>query len=208
MQAQKITLSCLLFFLALLTPALADGEVIEYDSPLVVSSSPADKGLEIIAPDLDLSFFSPSIKELLTPPISAARVNQISAGEAAKICRSPAWALTPENWIFSGSKEFLDAYTVATEGSYARKKYGLIGSLAFHYLGEENFRCSISMMQSCVVSCKDVVMAVDDLEEAKLAYFVLSSVSHFGAVAELIHVSISLWYTCARSHFYIVGASY
>lgn len=137
------------------------------------------------------SFFAPSLAELLTPGTSAARISPLSVGEATMICRSPAWALTPENWIFSGAKGFLDAYTVATDGTYARQKYGLVGSLAYHYLGEENFRCSIGTMQTCVVSCKDVVMAVEDLEEAQLVYFVLSSVSHFAAVADLVHVSIS-----------------
>lgn len=34
-------------------------------------------------------------------------------------------------------------------------------------------------------------MAVEDLEEARLVYFVLTSVSHFGAVTDLVHVSTS-----------------
>lgn len=198
MRAQNIILTYLLFLLAVLTPTLANEEALTDISILVATPSLADEVLEILnTPSLDFetivapgpSFF-PSIAELLTPPVSAARINPISAGEAARICRSPAWALTPENWIFSGAKEFLDAYTVATDGSYIRKKHGLVGSLAYHYLGEENFRCSIGMTQSCVVSCKDFVMAIEDLEEARLVYFVLSSVSHFAAVADLIHVSI------------------
>lgn len=131
----------------------------------------------------------PSLAELLIPSPSSSRTSTLSPGEAANICKTSSWALTPENWIFSGAKNFLDAYTVATNGDYERKQYGLIGSLAHHYLGEENFRCSIGMMQTCVVSCKDIVMAVEDLEEARLVYFILTSVSHFAAVTDLVHVS-------------------
>lgn len=187
---------------AALSPAPENGEVIIVSPPaaplpfadeiLVVlddsDSDDSDSEFEetvVLGP----SFFAPSLSELLTPAVSAARVSPLSAGEATRICRSPAWALTPENWIFSGAKEFLEAYTAATEGAYARKKFGLVGSLAYHYLGEENFRCDIGS-KTCVVSCKDVAMAVEDLEEAQLVYFVLSSVSHFAAVANLVHVSI------------------
>lgn len=161
----------------------------EFDEVPIFSDASDSEFEEIVVPGP--SFFAPSLAELLTPGTSAARISPLSVGEATRICRSPAWALTPENWIFSGAKGFLDAYTVATDGAYARQKYGLVGSLAYHYLGEENFRCSIGTMQTCVVSCKDVVMAVEDLEEAQLVYFILSSVSHFAAVADLVHVSIS-----------------
>lgn len=193
---------------AALSPALENGEVIIV-SPPAAPLPPTDEILVVLDDSdtddsdsgdsdsefeetvvLGSSFFAPSLAELLTPAVSAARVSPLSTGEATRICRSPAWALTPENWIFSGAKEYLEAYTAATEGAYARKKFGLVGSLAYHYLGEENFRCDIGS-KTCAVSCKDVAMAVEDLEEAQLVYFVLSSVSHFAAVANLVHVSIS-----------------
>lgn len=193
MRAQNIIRGFLLFSLAVLTsgevklPVYQSAEPLSpADGVLGVSDIPGSDPREIVASGSPF----PSLGELLAPAPLLSRTSPLSAGEAARICRAPAWALTPENWIFSGAKEFLDAYTVATDGSYARKQYGLVGSLAYHYLGEENFRCSIGMMQTCEVSCKDIVMAVEDLEEARLVYFVMSSVSHFAAVANLVHVSI------------------
>lgn len=197
-----------------LSPALENGEVVIVSPPAVpfpladeILAVLDDSDSEFETVTLGSSFFAPSLAELLTPAVSAARVSPLSVGEATRICRSPAWALTPENWIFSGAKEFLEAYTAATEGAYARKKFGLVGSLAYHYLGEENFRCDIGS-KTCTVSCKDVAMAVEDLEEAQLVYFVLSSVSHFAAVADLVHVSILSSYLFSILCYIISTTSY
>lgn len=133
--------------------------------------------------------YTPSISELLVPALSPARTSNLTPGEAAIICRMPGWALTTENWIFSGAKDWLEEYTLATQGDFLRARYGLVGSIAYRFLGEENFRCSVGMTQSCVVWCKDVVMAVEDLEEARVVYFALSSIAHLAAVTDLIHVS-------------------
>ena len=93
------------------------------------------------------------------------------------------------NWIFSNAQEWLELYTLRFKDSYEVRQHGLVGSIAYRYLGEPNFRCGVGMTQSCVVWCRDVVMAVEDLDEAKNVYFVLSSIAHFTAVTDLVHVS-------------------
>ena len=93
------------------------------------------------------------------------------------------------NWIFSNAQEWLELYTLRFKDSYEVRQHGLVGSIAYRYLGEPNFRCGVGMTQSCVVWCRDVVMAVEDLDEAKNIYFVLSSIAHFTAVTDLVHVS-------------------
>lgn len=119
---------------------------------------------------------------------SPARKTPITPGEAATVCKSPPWELKLSNWIWSNAQEWLERYTLKYKDSYEVRRHGLVGSIAHRYLGEPNFRCGIGMTQTCVAWCKDVVMAVEDLHEAKNVYFVLSSVSHFTAVADLVHV--------------------
>jgi hypothetical protein len=120
---------------------------------------------------------------------SPARKSPISYSDAATICKSPSWELTIPNWIWSNAQEWLELYTLRYKDSYEVRQHGLVGSIAYRYLGEPNFRCGVGMTQTCVVWCKDVVMAVEDLEEARNVYFVLSSIAHFTAVADLVHVS-------------------
>ncbi|RPA98528.1 hypothetical protein L873DRAFT_1844226 [Choiromyces venosus 120613-1] len=118
---------------------------------------------------------------------SPARRTPITPGEAATVCKSPAWELKLSNWIFSNAHDWLELYTLKYKDSYEVRRHGLVGSIAYRYLGEPNFRCGIGMTQTCVAWCKDIVMAVEDLNEAKNVYFVLSSISHFTAVADLVH---------------------
>jgi len=119
---------------------------------------------------------------------SPARKTPITPGEAVTVCKSPHWELKLSNWIWSNAQEWLEMYTLRYKDSYEVRRHGLVGSIAYRYLGESNFRCGIGMTQTCVAWCKDIVMAVEDLHEAKNVYFVLSSISHFTAVADLVHV--------------------
>ena len=119
---------------------------------------------------------------------SPARKTPITPGEAVTICKSPPWELKLSNWIWSNAQEWLELYTLKYKDSYEVRRHGLVGSIGHRYLGEPNFRCGIGMTQTCVAWCKDVVMAVEDLHEAKNVYFVLSSISHFTGVADLVHV--------------------
>ena len=119
---------------------------------------------------------------------SPARKTPITPGEAVTVCKSPPWDLKLSNWIWSNAQEWLELYTLKYKDSYEVRRHGLVGSIGHRYLGEPNFRCGIGMTQTCVAWCKDVVMAVEDLHEAKNVYFVLSSISHFTGVADLVHV--------------------
>lgn len=113
----------------------------------------------------------------------------LSESGADEICLSGTFAPTIENWWESGATEWIKSYTLANAGNPRFKKLGLIDHLAEVYLKKTNFKCGIDTPHRCTVECQEVVARVEDLEDARVVWFVLKSAGHVAEVTKVVHVS-------------------
>lgn len=113
----------------------------------------------------------------------------LSEPEVDELCLSSAFAPTIENWWESGATEWIKSYTFANADNPRFKELGLIDHLAEVYLKRTNFKCGIDTPHRCAVECQEVVARVDDLEAARVVWFVLKSAGHVAEVTKVVHVS-------------------
>lgn len=119
-------------------------------------------------------------------------------GLLSQICRSHEFQPTLENWWIFEADQWLRNYTVENGNSPAFRAFGLVGSIAGKYLPTTDFRCEINPVggfrsDTCRVSCVDIVDRVNDIEEARRAYFVLSGVVGLAERIGGIYVSFFLF---------------
>lgn len=123
----------------------------------------------------------------------------LSESGADEICLSGAFTPTIENWWESGATEWIKSYTLANAGNPRFKELGLIDHLAEVYLKKTNFKCGIDTPHRCAVECQEVVTRVEDLEDARVVWFVLKSAGHIAEVTKVVHVSSYFFFLIYQS---------
>lgn len=103
---------------------------------------------------------------------------------AATICKTPEFDLTVANWRDSKASTLLKTFALENGGNKEYTARGLIGSLAQHYLGRQEYHCSMGQSHACMVSCNEVVSLVEDPTEARAVYFILTAARHYLEVME------------------------
>ena len=128
---------------------------------------------------------------------------------AATVCRSPEFQLTLENWRISRSSDFLQQWSEQLLGNpdYARR--GIIGSLAYAFLGRNEFHCTLGTSHSCLVTCPEVIGLVNDPQEARAVYFILTAARHYLEIMEVAdrgllaaQVNVGQWTDSMANRFY------
>lgn len=127
------------------------------------------------------------------------------------VCKSFDFTLTVENFYLSGAMDWLEKYTLTARDSKSYRERGIVGSIAYNYLGDTGFRCGLGSTSLCILSlhsiisfyigllltelcspghvrCPDVVHAVNDLDEARAIFFVLKSAQHLNLVFNIVQV--------------------
>lgn len=135
-----------------------------------------------------------STTDIVDPAIDKSLIHTVSgyALQNVDICKSRPFAPTQENYITSGTDEWLRAYTLENMHRRYFKRHGLMATIAYDFLGDTNYKCAIGVQHSCAVQCTTVVGHIEDLRVARRVYFAMSSVAHFTSAVEIIHVSCPL----------------
>ncbi|KAF8539870.1 hypothetical protein BDD12DRAFT_909774 [Trichophaea hybrida] len=107
--------------------------------------------------------------------------------DAVDICKSYAFDPSQINWHIAGTYEWMLDYTLANQNREFFKKNGLISTIAFDFLGINNFKCAIGTSHLCTVDCPTVVKSVEDLEIARNVFFALTSATHMLTITEIVH---------------------
>jgi len=95
------------------------------------------------------------------------------------ICASPSFDLTPENFVASGTGEFLKQYALQQRSTPIFTASGILGSLVVTHLGDPNLSCGINTPHRCAPSCSSVVRKLqDNFDEARAVYFTFVSAQH------------------------------
>jgi len=104
---------------------------------------------------------------------------------AATVCKTPEFDLTAANWRDSKASTLLKAFALENAGNKDYAARGLIGALAQHYLGRQEYHCAMGQSHACMVSCNEVVSLVEDPAEARAVYFILTAARHYLEVMEI-----------------------
>lgn len=136
----------------------------------------------------------PPVAVDLEPTLTEFAVEDRTPALIGQICRSREFQPTLENWWISGADQWLKDYTVANENSPLFKIFGLVGSIANEYLDIQDFGCTINPKggfrpETCRIDCLEVVEKIDDIEEAKKIFFILSGVVGLAGRVGAVHVS-------------------
>jgi len=110
--------------------------------------------------------------------------------DAVDICKSYAFDPSQVNWHVAGTYEWMLNYTLANQDREYFKKNGLISTIAFDYLGINNYKCAIGTSHLCMVDCPTVVKSIEDLETARNVFFALTSATHMLTITEIVHVRL------------------
>lgn len=128
-----------------------------------------------------------------------------------RVCRSREFQPTLENWWISGADQWLKNYTVESMNSPAFKTFGLVGSIVEKYLPTADFECKIVpgggfLPNKCHINCTDTVARVENIEEAKMVFFVLAGVTGLAERIGGIYVSfLPLNYTSSAAYIHTQG---
>ncbi|KAF8448350.1 hypothetical protein BGX38DRAFT_1189751, partial [Terfezia claveryi] len=104
---------------------------------------------------------------------------------AATVCKTPKFDLTIANWRDSKASTLLKNFALENTGNKDYVARGLVGSLAQHYLGRQEYHCSMGQSHACMVSCNEVVSLIQDPAEARAVYFILTAARHYLEVMEI-----------------------
>lgn len=109
--------------------------------------------------------------------------------DAVDICKSYAFEPSQTNYLLAGTDDWLKEYAKANAHRPYYQQHGLMSTIAFDFLGINNFRCSVGTEHLCHIDCPTVVNSVQDLELARNIFFALSSASNLLTITSIIHVS-------------------
>lgn len=71
---------------------------------------------------------------------------------ARDVCKSFDFTLSVENFYLSGAMDWLEKYTLTARNSKSYRERGLVGSIAYDYLGDIGFRCGLGSTSLCNIS--------------------------------------------------------
>lgn len=103
---------------------------------------------------------------------------------SADVCRTPEFELTVENWRNSKASETLKSFARKSAGTEEYAMRGLIAAFALYYLGRQEYHCSLGHSHACMVTCNEVVSLVENPEDARAVYFILTAARHYLQIME------------------------
>ncbi|KAA8895437.1 hypothetical protein FN846DRAFT_339298 [Sphaerosporella brunnea] len=106
--------------------------------------------------------------------------------DAVDICKSYAFDTSQVNWHLANTEAWQRSYALENQHRAIFKLRGLVGTIAFDFLGISGFKCAIGTSHLCTIDCPTVVRSVADLEVARHVYFTLASASHLVTVMEIL----------------------
>lgn len=78
------------------------------------------------------------------------------------VCKSFDFTLSVENFYLSGAMDWLEKYTLTTGSSRSYRERGIVGSIAYDYLGDIGFRCGLGSTSLCKLSLYIIVYFLFD----------------------------------------------
>lgn len=68
------------------------------------------------------------------------------------VCKSFDFTPSVENFYLSGAMDWLEKYTLTAMSSNSYRERGIVGSIAYDYLGDNGFRCGLGATSLCRLS--------------------------------------------------------
>lgn len=90
------------------------------------------------------------------------------------VCKSFDFTLSVENFYLSGAMDWLEKYTLATRNSNSYRERGLVGSIAYDYLGDNGFKCGLGSTSLCKLSLHYNISFIRSFMELCLTGFLFS----------------------------------
>lgn len=73
----------------------------------------------------------------------------LSQADAIRVCKSKEFDLVVENWFVSEATEWIQDYTKKNRHTDNYKKRGVIGAIAYDYLGDTGMVCGTNTASLC-----------------------------------------------------------
>ncbi|RPB05719.1 hypothetical protein L873DRAFT_1797449 [Choiromyces venosus 120613-1] len=126
---------------------------------------------------------------ILIPKLGGSEI--LSQADAIDLCKSREFDLVVENWFVSEATEWLHEYTKKKKDTYNYKKRGIIGAIAYDYLGDSGMVCGTNTASLCHVDCVNLVKSIPDVLEAQKIYFILKSAQHLNLVFDTVRKDLT-----------------
>lgn len=93
----------------------------------------------------DLNDWESNLEFVEIPALASARTQQ----NQRDVCKSLDFALSVENFYLSGAMDWLERYTITAMGTVGFRERGLVGSIAYDYLGDNGLKCGLESTSLC-----------------------------------------------------------